>query len=623
MEKFMTCPINDGTDRDSGCIPNWSISTWVYKDYPGAAMDEQNGIFNQDSWLSDVSAAIQKYNTNQASPTSRISQTYPYATDLELPWVSSSYAGNNIPNESTTSVLTKLDLIETQVLDILKSKPAPPGSDPLPILSSPPIPTNDAGGPATFWSLSDPTKTTCEYGFNFVGTTSSNTNTFPTIPEQTAGVTTAPPTSLTKMSSLIPQTAIVIDGRIDNGYLQGFNEYLSISNNDPQNLASLIVNGGYSQNKAASIYQVGVGVFSPTSTNPYKPVIHGIQLDLEPFNSSNANQQAFYNKIGDLLSETNQYYSIFTFPKAMNQMTADLLNGTTNGNPPSAGNPRKNGYMIVPLYDLLDMKNGIPDVCMQDYTNATSICDTSAAPPPASATGDATTLTYDPNVPHSLVGYYNAALLTVKQTIALSKKYDIKYKFGIPMTSSVHEFENWGQYICQFNDFIKAKPINGFCRMYNGLPLNPNSGNPSQIGYLQQALRAIYDGINGMISDPNSPYDSTLFKGIDLYSFGFRTIWSPQNPIIDYNTGNTFYGNTSVYVPSDADGYPRGSLLNPPYVYTVPAFPHLYDDSGNVTLTNSILGWLSTVTLDVRPCGTTGGTYCPGSGQTCSNNVCS
>jgi hypothetical protein len=585
----MTCPINDGTDRDSGCIPNWSISTWVYKDYPGAAMDEQNGFFNQTNWLNDVSTAIKTYNSNQASLTSKISQTYPYATDLELPWVSSSYAGNNTPT----------------------------GAD----LNSPPLP--ETGGPTTFWSLSDPTKTTCEYGFSFVGTTSSNTDTFPKIPPQSPGVTTDAPTSLSVMSKIIPQMSVMIDGRIDNGYLQGFNEYLSTSNNDPQNLASLIVNGGYSQNKNTNIYQVGVGVFSPTSTtNPYKPVIHGIQLDLEPFDSSNPNQQAFYNKIGDLLSTTNQYYSIFTFPKAMNQMTADLLNGTTNGQAPAGGNARENGYMIVSLYDLSDMKNGIPDVCTQDYTNVTGICDTSAAPPPASATGDATTLTYDPTVPHSLAGYYNAVLLTVRQTIALSKKYGIKYKFGIPMTSSVHEFENWGQYICQFNDFIKAKPINGFCRMYNGLPLNPNSGNPSQIAYLEQSLRAIYDGIKSMSSSPDSPYDSLFFKGIDLYSFGYRTIWSPQNPIIDYTTGNTFYGNTSVYVPADGSGYPRGSLLNPPYVYTLPAFPHLYDDSGDVTLTNSILGWLSTVTLDVRPCGTTNGTYCPG-GQTCSSGKCS
>lgn len=581
----MSCPIpNDGITRDSGCIPTWSISTWVYKDYPGAAMDEQNGVFNQTNWLNDISTAITTYNKNQKSTTSQITQTYPYATDLELPWVSSSYAGNNTPT----------------------------GAD----LNSPPLPTTN--GPTTFWSLSDPTKTTCEYGFSFVSTTSSNTNTFPTIPSQSANMTTAPPSSLTTMSAIVPQMAIIIDGRIDNGYMQGFNEYLSISNNDPQNLASLIVNGGYSQNKNTTIYQVGVGIFSPTSSNPYKPVIHGIQLDLEPFDSSNPNQQAFYNKIGDLLSKTNQYYSIFTFPKAMNQMTADLLNGTTNGKPPATGSARENGYMIVPLYDLIDMKNGIPDVCALDYTNVTSVCDTSAAPPPASATGDATTLTYDPNVPHSLVGYYNSVLLTVKQTIALSKKYNIKYKFGIPMTSSVHEFENWGQYVCQFNDFIKAKPINGFCRMYNGLPLNPNSGSPSQINYLEQALRAIYDGITQM----NSEYENTLFIGIDLYSFGFRTIWSPQNPIIDYTTGNTFYGNTPVYVPADANGYPRGSLVNPPYVYTLPAFPHLYDDSGNVTLTNAILGWLSTVTLDVRPCGTTNGTYCPGEGQTCTNGAC-
>jgi hypothetical protein len=666
----MSCPINDGVSRDSGCIPNWSISTWVYKDYPGAATDALTGQFNQDTWLNSVADAINNYNNaiSKSKPTSQISQLYPYVSDLELPWVSASYANN--------------------------------GTTPEPLFSSPPqdeygssIPTdpsfayqishcttnsdcfNQGAAPSTYWSLSDPTKVCNQYGFFFVETTTKNSGNGkspPTPPSPQLGNTTTVPETLTikdenKNPLNISEKAVIIDGRIDNGYLQGFNEFITTA--DAINLADLIVNGGYSQtlckyvnssgkckptdsgctlspakisngawaeqvDETQLVYQVGVGAFCPNSNYKYNPVINGIQLDLEPFDSTQANQIAFYNKIATNLKANSQYWSIFTFPKAMTQVTADLLNGTNISGlntSPSSGN---NGYMIVALYDLVDMKNGIPAVCETNYTYASGICDTSAAPPPVSATGDATTAIYDLNVPHSAQGYYNAALLTVKQTITLAKQYGIKYKFAIPASSSVHEFENWGQYMCQFTDFTEVKPINGFCRMYNGLPLNPNSGNPSQIDYMQQALRAIYDGIASFkecttSGTPGIPtgsvgcYDSTYFKGIDLYGFSIRTIWSPQNPVVDYDTGNVFYGNTSSFVPATADGYTKGSLVNPAYIYTTPAYPDYKANSDGTPDSNSILGWLSTVTLDVRPCGTTGGTYCPVEGQTCTNGTCS
>jgi hypothetical protein len=655
----MSCPSDQS--RDSGCIPLWSNSTWIYKDYPGAATDALNKQYDETAWLNLVATAINSYNSKQTNPTSQITQIYPYASDLELPWVSQSYAGNGTPGEP---LFSSPPINPAQATDCITNQDC----------------FNQVVPPATYWDLSDPTKPCNQYGFFFVETNSNNSTngtTSPVVPSQ-SGNTTAIPSTLTMLQkgnnqSLknITENAIIIDGRIDNGYLQGLNEFLTQT--EAVNLANLIVNGGYSQtqckcfqdfsalckctsmndtscggcflasdkntpatcapspaiitsqnwavqtDKKQTTFQVGVGVFGPNSFNKYNPTINGIQLDLEPFDSTQPNQIAFYNQIATNLKATSQYWSIFAFPKGMTQITADLLNGTniSTSNPkPSGGN---NGYMIVSLYDLVDMKNGIPAACDSDYTFTSGICDTSAAPPPVSATGDATTATYDPSVPHSALGYYNAALLTVKQTIAKAKLYGIKYKFAIPVSSSVHEFENWGQYICQFNDFVQIKPINAFCRMYNGLPLNPDSGNPSQINYLQQSLRAIYDGITQM--NKLEEYDSTLFRGIDLYAFSSRTIWSPQNPVLDYDTGNVFYGNTSSYVPATDDGYTQGSLVNPAYVYTTPAYPDFGTKADGTADPNTILGWLSTVTLDVRPCGTNGGAYCPG-GQTCTNGVC-
>lgn len=621
-----------GDGRDNGCIPNWSIGTWIYKDYPGAASDAlcsdgstptspgvcANGsapIFNQTAWLTSVQTAITAYNQAQISPTSKITQTYPYATDLELPWVAPSYAGN--------------------------------GTNPEPLFGAPPVNqacpatqcfNQEPVAPTTLWSHSDPTLPTCQYGISFVSTTNNSIPpigtppTNPPIPSQ-AGNTTPVPPSLTIPNLNIAEMAVIIDGRIDNGYLQGLNESLTPA--QAANLAQLIVNGGYSQiplgpkpGKALqnSNFQVGVGIFGPKVTaNKYQPTVNGIQLDLEPFDSTNPNQVAFYKEIGSLLAANGQYYSIFTFPKAMTAATAAVLNNSHNG------------YMIVALYDLLDMKT-IPAVCNADYTFTGAPCDTSAAPPPVVATGDATTAIYDTTVPHSLAGYYNSVLLTVKQTIAKAAITGIKYKFGIPVSASVHEFEGWGQYVCQFNDFEQVKPINGFCRMYNGLPMNINSGSPTQLGYIQMAIKAMQDGISQM--GVTYTANSSLFRGIDLYAFSYRTIWSPQNPIVDYVTGNVFYGNTPVYAPANSDGYSAGSKVNPPYIYSVPGSPTY--SATDYTNTQNILNWLATYGVDPRPatcgagkclpnqCNTTTSTCCPGgslfvgSPGTCcaSNNIC-
>lgn len=587
----MTCPSGN---RDSGCIPTWSIGTWIYIYYPGVATDQMyTKSFVQETWMNTIQTAITNYNSAQISETSKITQIYPYGTDMELPWVSPTYNNNGAPLGINPNLATGDPTLLTADQFYDANNIVTPFSTDMPVAcslaesfcegsSTCPI-TCDKGiqcpCPTVYWSLSDPTLSNCEYGFNFATSSSS----YPV-----------------SMNINIPEKAVIIDARIDNGYLQGFNEFISIA--DAQNMAKLIVNGGYSQGTQT----LGIGAFGPNSAN--KPTVNGIQLDFEPFDSSNPNQAAFYTQIGALLKATGQYYSIFTFPKAMSTTTATILNSSDNA------------YMIIALYDLLDMKEGIPSVCNADYTFTGAPCDTSAAPPPVVASGDATTAIYDATVPHSLVGYYNAVLLTVKQTIAKAAITGIKYKFGIPVSSSAHEFEGWGQYVCQFNNFIAVKPVNAFCRMYNGLPMNTESGAITQLGYVQMAIKAMQDGISQM----GATYTNfaSLFRGIDLYAFSYRTVWTPQNPVVDYLTGNVYYGNTPVYEPADANGVAQGGNVNPPYIYSTPSYPTF--SASDFTNTQNILNWMATYGVDPRPqtCGSGTGICLPSQCNTSTNTCC-
>ncbi len=586
-------------------VPKWTISTWIYTNYPGSAVDSSIGVFNFNNWTSTVDSIITNYNDAQIQPSSKITQIYPYASDMELPWVSQTFRNNGIPLGANPGLLPgDTDIItQGQFYDAIIS----PYSDTVTVgcniieyfcPSTPQTcPITDSSCdvkcpcPTVYWSQS-----------NF------SPPSLPQIPPSTSGpvyseygfsLKNPPFTPITG----ITQQAVVIDGRIDNGYLQGFNDFMTIS--QAQDMARLIVYGGTSQGNTTK----GISDFPPLDVNgnPSDSGIMGIQLDFEPFDSTNPNQSAFYTSIGSLLAITKQYYSIFTFPKAMTTTTATILNSSNNG------------CMIVPLYDLVDMQNGIPEVCNSDYTFTNAPCDTSATPPPLSATGDATTAVYSLDVPHSLIGYYNAALLTVKQSIAKASITGIKYKFAIPLSSSAHEFEQWGVYSCLFNDFIAPIPNNAYCRMYNGLPINANNGIITQLGYVQMAIKAMQDGIAqmGEIFSNNIG----LFRGVDLYAFSYRTVWTPQNPVVDWMTGNIFYGNTPVYVPADENGVVQGSSLNVPYIYSTPAYPTFNET--DFTNTQNVLNWLATYGIDPRPqtCGS-GTEICLPSECNLSTNTC-
>ncbi len=375
------------------------------------------------------------------------------------------------------------------------------------------------------------------------------------------------PLPLFSASSITPLTDlnIIIDGRIDNGYLQGFNDQISTA--DANSFASLIVSGGNSQ----SAIQPGVASYGPTQTTN-KPQIKGVQFDLEPFDSTSANQLEFYHKAGNLLAAAGQYFSVFTFPKSLNQATADMLNGTTTYTfyNKTTDAVRNNGYAIISLYDLIDMSANDLATCQASANqfNTSGICDTgNTSLPMTTTTGDATGIVTSSAVPHSLQGYYNAALLTVQQTIALAKLYSISYKFAIPGSASVHEFENWGTYACEFSD---KSPENATCKE----TAITQTSTTKQSDYIKQAIKAIQTGFNGS-SDP-------LFLGIDIYAFSAKQVWSPQPPLADWNQ-NFYYGNTCTSVTAATD-------LNPAYIYTAPNVPtqDVLLALENVTAINSV-----------------------------------
>ena len=237
------------------------------------------------------------------------------------------------------------------------------------------------------------------------------------------------------------------------------------------------------------------------------------------------------------------------------------------------------------------------------------------------ANGDATTAQYSNQVPHTAAGYATAVQQTVMQTIALANKYNVKYKFALPASASVHEFETWGQYVCAFNNWIKPKPESATCKEYSGLPLNPDAAGvsqvaPRQVDYVTQAIQAMQTAIqtaNG--TAPNPQFNAANFIGIDLYAFAPKTIWSPSPPVADYDSGNVFYGNSPQSVP-------MGSYteVNVPYVYSSPGYPTFGTlADGKTADQNTVLGYLSTQQLGATTCG--GVTCLPM--QTCSGGACS
>jgi hypothetical protein len=344
------------------------------------------------------------------------------------------------------------------------------------------------------------------------------------------------------------QICVIIDGRINNGYLQNFNDSKIFSNDNAKTLADIVLNGANGS--------LGISNFAQSSTN--FPRINGVHFDIEPFDSTEPNQVAFYTEIGTKLAQNNQYFSIFSFPNNINQTTANML--------------RDNGYLIIPLYDLLDMKDTPTECSGTPETGSYKKCITSDSKYPMDASGfkiveknkvNQLINTYNSDVPHSLDGYSNAAQATVSQTIAFANQYKIKYKFALPATASAHEFETWSDLLFNFKPQKNSsnKPTTQFATTNSGPTIRKNANNVPQINYLTKALIAIQNGISS--SQQNKNFDPSLFLGLDIYGFSFKSLWTPYPLIEDQTTGIVYAGG--YYVDNQRN-------INPQYIYNTEVY---------------------------------------------------
>jgi hypothetical protein len=381
----------------------------------------------------------------------------------------------------------------------------------------------------------------------------------------------------------------IIDGRIDNGYLQDLNG-TTMTEDDVKALAYTVVKGGTS----LVTFQNGVGYYASTTNSTTGTVangISGIQFDLEPVDSSQPLQAAFYTEVGRLLAETNQYFSIFTFPKQLTPATATMLNANNNG------------YAIIALYDLIDMETVPATTCAPYTLPFAEGCDTSTAPLPIK---EDQTLD-SANVPHSSAGHYNAAYVTAMQTIALAKSNNIKYKFAIPAGPSVHEFVKWGLFECTYPNvkraekYVSCKP--GAAQQISG------KGPGTQKTYAQNAINAINQAIKD--STIAGVYDSNLFVGVDIWGLSKISPWTASPIIIDWDSGDymTCYpgdSNGCTDLGNDtstclgAAGNSDSCSIAPTYVYTATEEQNADGSFTRGYPTQDVLTYLQT-NLDPRP----------------------
>lgn len=374
---------------------------------------------------------------------------------------------------------------------------------------------------------------------------------------------------LTPMSNLVTdsisytgvtnsQISVIIDGRINNGSLIDFNNGSLFTTQNVQALAGLVLKGG----TLAYNTTQGISHFAPNTG--YLPTINGIQFDIEPFDSSQTNQITFYTEIGKALADNNQYFSIFSFPNNINENTAQML-----------GN---NGYIIIPLYDLVDMTI-TPEGCTNFAASPIpSACITSASTLPMDAVslnmdGNELNYIYSTSVPHSIAGYQNAANLTVLQTIALAQQFGVRYKFALPASASAHEFETWS--ILPFTFPPLTKPNKNKPTSANAIPGNStqltSANSTTQLGYVTAAIEAIISGIKATTN-----FNSDLFVGVDIYGFNPKSLWTPYPLIADFKNGNVYAGglreNSVLVYDTNDDGW-NDHAYGVSYLELTPAYP--------------------------------------------------
>lgn len=341
-----------------------------------------------------------------------------------------------------------------------------------------------------------------------------------------------------KLSSLKntqkPMLIGIVDGRIDDGYLQQFDQLSSTAISD---LANLIANGTASE-PAPQPSSQAEGICQSTA-------LSGIQLDIEPVDVNpgdtnyHPNETPFFEDIatdlqnckGSNSTSNPKIMSIFAFAEGLGTFTTTTSNGSTTMTvtpSPLAQQLAQDGnvYIVDSLYDLT-ISNQQSEPILPGQTGGSPSLDTTV---PTSLS------TKDPN------NYQTRVQQEVNHMIALSMAVHnantpyLPFKFAIPAAASTHEFESayWRSPMnAQIDGAATAGANAGGTTLINFSGTN-TPAQTSQLAYVIAALSAINTGLL------DNPSVKSAFKGIDLWGFAPAMEWSP-NPIIRGDDNGDFH----------------------------------------------------------------------------------
>lgn len=397
----------------------------------------------------------------------------------------------------------------------------------------------------------------------------------------------------------------VVDGRIDNGYLQGFDAVKDITGKQIDGLTD-------TQARALAHY-VAFGTTDLSSTvadcTPYQPGgpsskfngsvcpkdsyhvvgicqepnFAGVQMDLEPFHIASTatvtnpggGQASFYLQLGEDLASNackstkypnGKVFSVFTFAKALNTPAIKAIMTHSN-----------NFYAEISLYDLAGVKNGLdghpsstPSPLLVGYngTNYYACANTPDKNKQEVGTGIPTANSNcqgafgnSATVPHTPTDYATNVALEITDAMNLG----IPVRFAIPASASAHEFQSWytrtgpkcpiGPYAVQKGRAMPVTPCTIPGSGAEGMLIGKNPVPNAMLQYTTAVITALESA--KVQSNPN-------FLGLDIWALSDKMEWSPNNAIISNSTG---WPNAGTYVffepstpPANVIGYLQNNL---------------------------------------------------------------
>lgn len=393
-----------------------------------------------------------------------------------------------------------------------------------------------------------------------------------TIGDQMKGMVASYASNLTIPSGQTLHLEGIVDGRIDNAYLQGFN---SLTSDEAKGFADYVANGGGAVPASFQSYVADPGAVGICDDSN----LAGVQMDLEPFDieTSSDAQASFYTELGSALSKcsTPKWYSVFTFAEKLTPAAIAALNAS------------KNVYVVDSLYDL-PYNNNAPitlSVASDGSFTSATYCNS------VSASAGCNTA-----VPIPLNNYQTNVVNEIHNMFKVAVTNNLPFKFAIPAAGSAHEFMSWykravlvnesqtptGQAFDKITSKANAKadpldttPVYQSCNEQNttagqnnngvdmlpgcgssdittqALPLLGNNTDPNISGQLDYVKTAITTIECAFAHDENGPAAKQLFKGLSLWEFSSPgTEWSPNPSVVDWNSGYISLGTYVLFSPA-------------------------------------------------------------------------